>query len=141
MDILLFILAVYGLFLIPTLIGAGAADAVKGNGNTPKKKTLKALDDDVWFFKIEVQPVSNGDFVYSAYRYKNRYEAHVMNSTKRFRRWVKASSEEELKEKISDVFNEWKSKEPNRIKFFLQSLFCKNITEPYRFVKHDLPPI
>ncbi len=31
MDILFFILAVFGLFLIPSLMGAGVADAVKGN--------------------------------------------------------------------------------------------------------------
>lgn len=138
MDILLFLSTLGGIVVIVIFAGAFVYDFLKSNDNIPKKEILV---DDFCFFKIEVQPVSNGDFVYSAYRYKNRYEAHVMNSTKRFRRWVKASSEEELKEKISDVFNEWKSKEPNRIKFFLQSLFCKNITEPYRFVKHDLPPI
>lgn len=32
MDILIFILAVCGVFLIPSLVGAGVADAVKGSG-------------------------------------------------------------------------------------------------------------
>ena len=35
MDILLYILAIYGLFLIPSLVGAGVADAVKGSGKKP----------------------------------------------------------------------------------------------------------
>ena len=44
MDILFYILAIYGLFLVPSLLGAGVADAVKGGG-TSSMKSEKPVQD------------------------------------------------------------------------------------------------
>lgn len=50
MDILIIILAVYGLFLIPTLMGAGIADAVKGSG---KKSVNTRTKEEEWADEVK----------------------------------------------------------------------------------------
>ncbi len=46
MDILIFILAIYGLFLIPSLVGAGVADAVRESGkNKYQKESGRSADE------------------------------------------------------------------------------------------------
>lgn len=55
MDILIFILAVCGVFLIPSLVGAGVADAVKGSGKKeplPPNKMSDGRDFSDWYMEL-----------------------------------------------------------------------------------------
>ena len=57
MDILIFILAVCGLFLIPSLMGAGIADAVKGSGKESRTsaKSLCMTKDERLKAEMDMQ--------------------------------------------------------------------------------------
>jgi hypothetical protein len=55
MDILIFILAVRGVFLIPSLVGAGVADAVKGSKKKdplPPNKMSDGRDFSDWYMEL-----------------------------------------------------------------------------------------
>lgn len=55
MDILFYILAIYGLFLVPSLLGAGVADAVNGDGKKeplPPNKMSDGRDFSYWYMEL-----------------------------------------------------------------------------------------
>lgn len=132
MDVFAFILGVLGFVIIITGMGAVGRDFISKVAKIPVPK--KEDKDEIEFFDVDALKVSGGDFVFSAYQYKGKFEAHVRNDDMRRHQWVKAKSEQELKMNIQKVFQEWARKEPNQIIFFLRSIF-------YTIGKQSITPV
>lgn len=99
MDILFFILALFGLGTMLWLAGAGAKSLAK----TGRQRLAVGSP----FVDLDVAPVSEGDTVCYAYKSGERYTALVENRQKQAKLSLEADSREELVKLVESTFKAW----------------------------------